>query len=413
MTDTQLLFQSIPSLPFSKRTISRAYQIPKACDSTDRKYMHRCVELARKAVGHTRPNPPVGCVLTTSSGEIIGEGYHKKAGTAHAEVNALRDAAKRGNTTIGATAYVSLEPCDSYGRTPPCSRALLAAGVSRVVVGVIDADPRTSGGGATRLRDAGIQVDVGVEKDICEQLVEGFFSRIRHQRPFGTLKYAMTLDGKIAAQGGHSKWITGPDARQIVHNIRKETDAIIVGGETVRKDDPRLTVRTGISDNDDHGQVVMGDNNILRPIRVVMTRSMELPLEARIWKDCDEQKTVVLADAAHGKPIVVSELRARGVAVEEVPGLKPDSVMEYLYEQDCLNALWECGGSLAANAIRDGAVQKVHAFVAPKLVGGAHAPSPIGSPPLCEDMTKAIVLSKRKIQTFDNGDFLISGYIDR
>jgi diaminohydroxyphosphoribosylaminopyrimidine deaminase/5-amino-6-(5-phosphoribosylamino)uracil reductase len=230
---------------------------------TDRAWMQRCLTLAAQAAGHTAPNPLVGSVIVRE-GEVVGEGYHPQAGQPHAEVFALRAA---GDRARGATLYVNLEPCNHTGRTPPCTEAILAAGIQRVVVGMVDPDPRVSGGGIARLRAAGLTVAVGVEEAACQRLNQGFVHRVQHQRPFGILKYAMTLDGKIAASSGHSAWVTSSAARAEVHRLRSQCDAVIVGGNTVRQDNPRLT---------SHGQ---GRN----PLRVVMSRHLDLPETAHLW----------------------------------------------------------------------------------------------------------------------------------
>lgn len=365
------------------------------CQSSplDAAKIQRCIDLARNAVGQTRPNPPVGCVITDANGNVLGEGYHKRAGTPHAEVNALADAQRKGNVVKDATAYVSLEPCNHFGRTPPCSRALVKAGVSRVVIGMVDPDPRTAGGGVQTLREAGIHVDVGVEEAAARQLAEGFVSRVLRKRPFGILKYAMTLDGKIASVTGSSKWVTGPAARSRVQAIRRGVDAIIVGGGTVRMDDPSLTVRENPGD--------------LAPFRVVMTRSMDLPLTAKLW-DTGVADTIIFAAAGHGRPDTVRELRAKGVTIEEVPGLQHDDVMQYLYERDCLSVLWESGGGLTAGAVKAGAVQKVHAFIAPKIIGG-EGKSPVGNPAIGEEMSGALRLENQDVETFEDGDLLVTG----
>ncbi|KAI0557821.1 Riboflavin biosynthesis protein RibD [Gracilaria domingensis] len=398
-----------PSLPARHpprpRVAATAAAVPNA--ATDAQHMRRAVDLARLAEGQTRPNPPVGCVITSASGErVLGEGYHQRAGYAHAEVNALQDARRKGNDVAGATAYVSLEPCNHYGRTPPCSVALVKARVARVVVGMIDPDPRTAGNGVQTLRSAGISVSVGVEGQLCQRLNDGFVHRVVKRRPFGILKYAMTLDGKIAASDGSSKWVTGSDARQRVQQIRRSVDAIIVGGQTVRKDDPRLTVRDGRC-LDAYGL------EQLSPIRVVMTRDLQLPADARLWNDLQRTPTIVLADASHGRPAFASELIARGVQLEQVPGLSPDDAMAYLYEQSCLSVLWECGGNLAGQAVRDGAVQKVYAFIAPKIVGGSHSPTPLANPPVAQAMNKAISLEHTAFDVYENGDVLLSGYLKK
>lgn len=383
---------------------------------SDAEYMKRCVEIAQLACGQTRPNPIVGCVLVDKFGNEV-EGYHSRAGRPHAEAEAIDAAKKQGLVVQGCTAYVSLEPCNHIGRTPPCSLALVRERVGRVVVGMIDPDSRTSGAGIKTLRDAGIAVDVGIEEDLCRQANEGFIHRILHRQPFGILKYAMTLDGKIATETGSSKWVTGTASRSVVHKLRSQVDAIIIGGQTLRADDARLTVRLPrISverngrNNITHG---MRDNDEkdLVPIRVVMTRSMNLPINARIWEDAYCIRTVVLTEPGHRKENVITHLRDRHVEVHEIPGLRPRDAMKFLYEQNALNVLWECGGRLAASAIADGCVQKVYAFIAPKLVGGGGSvPTPVAEPALASDMAAAIVLKNRQVTNFEN-DILVSGYL--
>lgn len=382
--------------PLTKST-STASRCIVASHPHDAYHIRHAVKLAEKGLGQTRPNPPVGCVITSPTGKILGEGFHKKAGAPHAEVNALTDAASKGSSVQGATAYVSLEPCNHFGRTPPCSQALVDAGVARVVLGMVDPDPRTAGAGVKTLRDAGIHVTVGVEEKLCQRLNEGFSSRILRKRPFGIFKYAMTLDGKIASQTGSSKWVTGPEARSRVQEIRRGVDAIIVGGQTLRADNPQLTIR---------------ERNIgeLAPLRVVMTKTMQLPLEARLW-DTTTADTLVFADSEHGRPHIAAALREKGVKVVEIPGLHPDDAMATLYEYGCLNVLWECGGDLAASAMKSNAVQKIHAFIAPKIIGG-HSPSPLGVPAIGLHMDDALQLSETQVETFDNGDLLVTGYLN-
>lgn len=381
-------------------------------DSTDAFWIRRCVELARLAEGQTRPNPIVGCVLVDpSSGNVIAEGFHARAGQLHAEALALANAEAAGKDVRGCTTYVSLEPCNHTGRTPPCSRALVRAGVGRVVVGMVDPDPRTAGGGVQTLRDAGIEVEVGVEESLCRLANEGFIHRILHKKPFGILKYAMTLDGKIATETGSSKWVTGSDARAFVHDLRAHVDAIVVGGETLRIDDARLTVRpqdfTGVSD--DHAATASPEQ--LVPMRVVMTKSMDLPESARLWVDAKTIRTVVLTEPGHEREDLVKYLRSRHVEVHEIPGLSPSSAAQFLYENDALNILWECGGRLASQAIAEGVVQKVHAFIAPKIVGGGtNARSPVDAPALALDMVDARTLSNCEVRSF-GGDILVTGYL--
>ncbi|MFK8185786.1 MAG: bifunctional diaminohydroxyphosphoribosylaminopyrimidine deaminase/5-amino-6-(5-phosphoribosylamino)uracil reductase RibD [Phormidesmis sp.] len=349
--------------------------------------MQRCCELAAKAAGQTAPNPLVGSVIT-QNGDIVGEGYHPKAGEPHAEVFALRDA---GAKAEGGTLYVNLEPCNHQGRTPPCSEAVIRAGLRRVVIGMEDPNPKAAGG-IEKLRAAGIEVTVGVEGDRCRHLNEAFIHRVTHQRPFGILKYAMTLDGKIASTTGHSAWISGPQSRQQVHQLRSRCDAVIVGGNTVRKDNPNLT---------SHGQ---SDHN---PLRVVMSRQLDLPTKANLWDTREIQTLVVTQSDADAS--VKAALERQGVEVLSLPLLTPDAAMAALHERGCMVVLWECGGTLAAKAIAAGAVQKVWAFIAPKIIGGAIAPSPIGDLGLTE-MTKAKALSQVTLTTVGE-DILLKGYL--
>ena len=354
----------------------------------DGEMMRRCLELARRAAGQTAPNPMVGAVIVRN-GRIVGSGFHPGAGQPHAEVFALREA---GELAQGATIYVNLEPCNHYGKTPPCTEALVAAGISKVVVGMVDPDPRVSGTGIERLLSSGIEVTVGVEEEACQQLNEAFSHRILHRRPLGILKYAMTLDGKIATITGHSKWITGTAARDRVHRLRGTCDAVIVGGNTVRLDNPQLTTHQKSPRN---------------PLRVVMSRSLDLPLQAHLWQT-DAAPTAVLTQSNPDKQSQ-QRLASRGVEVIELEKLTPMTAMEYLYERGLACVLWESGGILAAKAIAAGAVQKVMAFIAPKIIGGQNAPSPIGDLGLTA-MTEAFQLEKVKMEMVES-DFLIEGYL--
>jgi diaminohydroxyphosphoribosylaminopyrimidine deaminase / 5-amino-6-(5-phosphoribosylamino)uracil reductase len=349
--------------------------------------MRRCLALAARASGQTAPNPLVGCVIVQGD-QVVGEGFHPKAGQPHAEVFALREAADRAN---GATLYVNLEPCNHYGRTPPCTEAILAAGIARVVVGMIDPDPRVSGQGVERLRQSGIEVITGVESAACQRLNEGFVHRVLYQRPFGVLKYAMTLDGKIATSSGHSAWVTEPLARQHVHQLRASCDAVIVGGNTVRHDNPQLTSHNPETHN---------------PLRVVMTRSLALPKSAHLWETATAP-TLVITQVGH-KPELAEYLHAQGVELVALELLSPTTAMAYLYQRGLSMVLWECGGTLAAQAIAEGCVQKLWAFIAPKIIGGANAPSPVGELGLA-NMTEALHLTQVRWQAIGN-DCLVEGY---
>lgn len=354
----------------------------------DRRMMQRCLELARRGLGRTSPNPMVGAVVV-KDGEIIGEGFHPRAGEPHAEVFALKAA---GENARGATIYVSLEPCNHYGRTPPCSEAIVAAGLAKAVVGMVDPNPLVAGGGIKRLQEAGIEVVSGVEEADCRKLNEGFIHRILYKKPLGILKYAMTLDGKIATTTGHSAWVTNEDARSAVRELRAGCDAVVVGGNTVRRDNPRLTSR------------LPGAHN---PLRVVMSRSLDLPKEAHLWQT-KESPTLVLTETGANQD-VQEDLRKQGVEVVELSPLTPETAMAYLYDLGFCNVLWECGGILAASAIASGAIQKVLAFIAPKIIGGSNAPTPVGDLGFTT-MTQALALERVEMRIVGS-DCLIEGYL--
>ncbi len=362
-------------------------QTASSSSDFDRQMMQRCIQLAKKAAGKTSPNPLVGSVIV-KDGKIVGEGYHPQAGQPHAEIFALKDA---GEAARGGTVYVNLEPCNHFGRTPPCSEALITAGVAKVVVGMVDCDPRVAGSGIKKLQDAGIEISFGIEEAACRQLNEAFIHRITHQQPFGILKYAMTLDGKIAASTGHSAWVTGPASRHRVHQLRSTCDAVIVGGNTVRKDNPQLTTHNLTEHN---------------PLRVVMSPSLDLPTECNLWQ-IDVAKTLIFTQK-NSNPILQKILIDRGVEIIELETVTPQAVMTNLYNRGLSQILWECGGVLAAKAISDGVIQKVMAFIAPKIIGGETAPSPVGDLGFTK-MTEALQLQRIKIQNIEQ-DILIEGY---
>ena len=345
--------------------------------------MHRCLELAAKGAGYTSPNPMVGAIVV-KNGQIVGEGFHPQVGQPHAEVFALKAA---GEAARGATLYVNLEPCNHTGRTPPCTEAVLKAGIATVVIGMTDPNPQASGG-IDRLRAAGLSVLTNVETAACKRLNEAFIHRIRHRQPFSILKYAMTLDGKIATDTGHSAWVTSPAARRRVHQLRGQCDAVIVGGNTVRQDNPHLT---------SHG---VCDRN---PLRVVMTRSLDLPTAANLWQT-DIAPTLIFTEANSQRANLPEQ-----VEVISVDSLTPNIVVNELYIRGLSTVLWECGGTLSAVALRQRVIQKVWAFIAPKLVGGQQAPTPIGNMGL-NKMTDALALSDTTIEAVDK-DWLVEGYL--
>jgi diaminohydroxyphosphoribosylaminopyrimidine deaminase / 5-amino-6-(5-phosphoribosylamino)uracil reductase len=356
-------------------------------EKSDRQMMQKCIQLAKKGEGKTSPNPLVGSVIV-KNGQIIGAGFHPKAGKPHAEVFALQEAKENAQD---ATVYVNLEPCNHYGKTPPCTEALIKAQVKRVVVGMIDPDERVSGKGIQRLKDAGIEVTVGVEEKACIELNEAFIYRVKHKRPLGIWKYAMTMDGKIATSTGHSKWITNPSSRHWVHHLRSKCDAVIVGGNTVRLDNPQLNT---------HG--VTNHN----PLRVVITKSFNLPEDAHLW-DITQGKTLIFT-LPQPQSQLKSKLLDLGVEIVEIAELNPAMVMEFLYQRGFNSVLWECGGNLAPQAIFSGAIQKIYAFIAPKIIGG-NGFSPLGDLGI-KTMDQAIMIENMSILPVD-GDFLLQGVV--
>jgi diaminohydroxyphosphoribosylaminopyrimidine deaminase/5-amino-6-(5-phosphoribosylamino)uracil reductase len=322
-------------------------------------WMRRALALAALGEGRTSPNPLVGALVLDRHGQLVGEGYHAAAGQPHAEVGALAQAGERAR---GGTLVVTLEPCCHHGRTPPCSEAVLAAGIRRVVVALRDPDPRVAGGGIAQLQAAGMEVIEAVAAPEARRQNRAFLHRLATGRPWGLLKWAMSLDGRTALPNGESQWISGERARSWVHRLRAGCDAVIVGGGTVRHDDPLLTSR---------GQ------RHPEPLRVVLSRSLQLPAAARLW-DPTSAPTLV----AHGGDAPAEgrqSLDQRGVERLELAVCEPAALLEALAERGCNRVLWECGPSLAAAALRQGCVQEVAAVIAPRLLGGQPARTPLGN----------------------------------
>ena len=316
--------------------------------------MRRALDLAALAEGQTSPNPLVGAVVLDRDGRLVGEGFHARAGEPHAEVGALEQA---GAAARGGTLVVTLEPCCHHGRTPPCSEAVLRAGIARVVVALRDPDPRVAGGGIAQLRHAGVEVITDVLREEATEQNRAFLHRLQTGRPWGVLKWAMSLDGRTALPNGQSQWISGPQARGWVHRLRAGCDAVIVGAGTVRADDPLLTSR---------GQ------RQPEPLRVVLSRSLDLPVQARLW-DVAAAATLV----AHG-PEVSDRLLPAGPERLPLAASEPLALMQALADRGCNRVLWECGPELAAAALRQGCIQEVAAVIAPKLMGGLAARTPLG-----------------------------------
>lgn len=318
--------------------------------------MREALRLAALAVGVCEPNPRVGCVIVAPDGRVIGRGHTQQAGAAHAEVMALRDAAAHGTNVRGATVYVTLEPCSHHGRTPPCSDALIAAGVRRVVMSIEDPNPLVSGNGAARLRAAGIAVEVGAGADEARELNIGFFSRMQRGRPWVRLKAAISLDGRSALADGTSQWITGTLARTDGHAFRKRAGAVLTGVGTVLDDDPRLDVRLVPITN--------------QPLRVIVDSRLEMPLTARVLQP--PGRALVYAAAPPDERC--RALQQQGIDVTVLPSAagKVDlaAMLADLASVRSINELHlEAGHKLNGSFVREGLVDEFLIYVAPKLIG--------------------------------------------
>jgi len=324
----------------------------------DHRYMARALQLAERGLYTTDPNPRVGCVLVRD-GQVVGEGWHERAGEAHAEVNALRQAGER---AAGATAYVTLEPCCHHGRTPPCTRALLNAGVARVVAAMQDPNPRVAGQGLAELEAAGVSIAAGLLAGEAERLNPGFVMRMRHGRPWVRCKLAMSLDGRTAMASGESRWITGEAARRDVHHLRARASAILTGIGTVLADDPALTVRL-----EDEGNVAF-----LQPLRVILDSRLRIPPAARLLGQPGETLVLTASEAAGREKL----LARPGVSVDMLPPDaqgRPDlrGVLGYLGATGINEVHVEAGAVLSGALLAAGLVDELVIYMAPHVMGDA------------------------------------------
>jgi diaminohydroxyphosphoribosylaminopyrimidine deaminase/5-amino-6-(5-phosphoribosylamino)uracil reductase len=324
-------------------------------------FMQRALTLAAQARGHCHPNPMVGCVLV-KNGVVVGEGWHQKAGSAHAEAHALASA---GTEAAGSTAYVTLEPCNHWGRTPPCTLALIEAGVKRVVIAQRDPNP-IAAGGVEALRSAGMEVSVGDGGAAAAQLNERWLTYVEQRRPFVHLKIAMSLDGKVATQNGESRWITGPEARHLVHQWRDSHEAILVGANTVRQDNAALTARL-------NAEQVDGPFPVRQPMRIVLAGHRPLPPDAQLFQD-GLTTTLIVTTEEHvnlHKSLLKSPSRTvELVCLPSVDGY-PDlaTLLDYLHQREVVGLLVEGGPQTAASFFNAGLVDRLSLLIAPKLLG--------------------------------------------
>lgn len=326
----------------------------------DEQYIKLAIDMAKTTVGQTSPNPSVGAVVVKDN-EVVGLGVHVKAGEAHAEINALKMA---GDKAKNATIYVTLEPCSHYGKTPPCAQAIIDAGMKRVVIASDDPNPEVAGRGIKMLENAGIEVTTGVLREQADSLNANFFHFIETGEPYVYLKTAMTLDGKIATSSGESQWITGENSRNDGHQYRRRCDAILVGVQTVINDDPKLTTRI--------------EGNGKNPVRIILDNHLRTPLSSQLIQN-DEAPTWIIT-SSRVSPHQLKAYRSKDhveVISLKSPAIQISEVLRYLGEKDITSLLVEGGGTIADAFVRAGKVSELVAYIAPKLLGGKDALTPV------------------------------------
>ena len=365
-----------------------------ACEF-DQYYMNLALDLARKSEGQTNPNPLVGAVIV-KSGKVVAKGYHEKAGLPHAEAIALN---KAGTKARGADLYVNLEPCCHHGRTPPCTEAIISAGIKRVILGIRDPNRLVNGRGIRFLRKQGVEVVIGVLRRDCHKINEHFIKYITTGRPWVILKSAVSLDGKIATRTGDSKWITGSKARAYAHRLRSRVDAILVGAETVRMDDPQLTVRPK-------------KKGMRNPVRIIVSGKGSISTSAKIFNNAHKERVIYVANAS--LPLVrKKKLQKIGVEVLLVKYRKKKVdlplLMDALGKMKITSIMIEGGSEISGNALKEKLIDKLIYFLAPKIIGGKNAPGPVGGQGISriEDFIEVKEISIEKL----GNDFVIEGNI--
>jgi diaminohydroxyphosphoribosylaminopyrimidine deaminase / 5-amino-6-(5-phosphoribosylamino)uracil reductase len=358
----------------------------------DQKYMRMAIELAKKGVGKVNPNPMVGAVIVKDE-KVIGEGYHEEYGKAHAEVNAFSSLIEESK---GATLYVTLEPCSHYGKTPPCVDKIIENKIAKVVVGALDPNPLVAGRGIKKLKDAGIDVVTSVLEEECKKVNEVFMKYIVEKKPFVVLKTAMTLDGKISTSSGESKWITNEKSRKEIHKLRNKLSAIMVGVNTVIKDNPELTCR------------LEGGRN---PIRIIVDSTLRIPMESKVVIDKLARTIVATTELANKDRVL--DLKKLGVEVIIIKAKNErvdlQSLMVELGKLNIDSILLEGGSTLSFSALEDKIVDKIQAYIAPKIIGGEKSKTPVGGKGI-EKLSNAIMLENMKVISVGR-DLLIEGYL--
>jgi diaminohydroxyphosphoribosylaminopyrimidine deaminase/5-amino-6-(5-phosphoribosylamino)uracil reductase len=383
----------------SSRTSSEIRKRPKENNvneptymAEDEKWMKLALHLAEKGRGRTSPNPMVGAVLVKNN-KVVGEGYHSKAGEAHAEIIALRQA---GEQAQGTTLYLNLEPCSHFGKTPPCAPQVIESGVKKVRIGMVDPNPKVRGKGLERLRKAGLDVKVGILEKECQKLNEAFCKFIVEKKPFVILKVAATLDGKIADRGGHSKWISGEASRRFVHRLRDQVDGIVVGIGTLLRDDPLLTAR--IKDGRD-------------PYRIILDSRLRISEESRVVKT-SQSKTIIATTELAPKD-KMKELEEKGVRILVIDSkqgkVNLKSFLSLLGEMEMMSLLVEGGQQINGSFLDEGLIDKLFLFLSPKLIGDNQALGIFGGKGVADlkDVFSLNELSVRKV----GEDILIVSYI--
>jgi diaminohydroxyphosphoribosylaminopyrimidine deaminase/5-amino-6-(5-phosphoribosylamino)uracil reductase len=361
----------------------------------DKDYMKLALELAEKGRGWTSPNPMVGAIVV-KEGRIVGRGYHEKVGGAHAEVNAIDDA---GENARGATIYVTLEPCNHFGRTPPCTQKIIDAGIRRVVVAMGDPNPGVKGGGNVYLQEQNIDVSSGILEKEARELNEGFATWSTTQKPFVIAKCAATLDGRIATRTGDAKWVTGPTARGFVHRIRHGVDGILVGVQTVILDNPSLSTRLEEGKGSDPTRIILDTNLSMPPSAKMLSQSSNAPTWIICGPDARSDRRTALEDA--GARIVPIQLKDKRIDLS--------ALMEFLGSQDITSLLIEGGGTVLGSAFAAGIVDKIFFFYAPKILGGDDGI------PICrgigpEAMRQSLSVHDMTVHRFEK-DVMLQGYM--
>ena len=358
----------------------------------DEFYMKRALELAIKGVGMVNPNPMVGAVIVKDN-KVIGEGFHEKYGHAHAERNAVKNAVE---DIEGATVYVTLEPCAHYGKTPPCVDLLIEKKVRKVVIGMLDPNPLVAGKSIKKLKENNIEVKVGVKEKECRKLNEVFIKYILSKKPFVVLKAAMSLDGKIATRTGESKWISSKKSRLQVHNLRNKLSGIMVGVNTVIKDDPELTCR-----------IQNGSN----PIRIIVDSILRIPMNSKVLQNKDNKTIIATTKRANMKNM--QELLKKNIKVliiEEKNGqVNLNALIKKLGELNIDSILLEGGGTLNYSALEENIVDKVMIYISPKIIGGEFSKTPVGGIGI-DKLNDAFKLKDITANIVDE-DILVEGYI--